>query len=537
MAGVGGTAGKGGSAGQGNSSGVAGVAVLGEDECEERLTAIDRSCSVDADCALGTWSHCTIYDRTELLGISADALAELSELARLCGRPSEPNDCPGEGGGISPTVTDDGLEPWREALTPAAACLEGRCASYSTRCGRDVCGNGTIDRCVATATNPPTFEPATEGPGLAIEDCDRQFFGGLTCVDYGYARGDLRCLENSCVTDPSECVVCAEPSGPLVDCRTDEIGRVQWFELAASDLELAVLSLGGEGVRLARFARDLAPLGEVVIPSSQTPIAWGEGALARAAGAWVAVVTHINPPGYGLYVLPDGGELEERARVSGGEYRDPFLIARPDGGPLFVYGVPANDGFGSTQALPVADDLQSFGTGRGIGNVPVKSGTWVGSAYLLGTVVDGQADLLRLDPELAAAPERVAQMTFGGVWELLLGSDGETAFVLHHAPGTDSWMVPVDAMGMATGAALGVGVLGSPGVPVVFGGGAFVPTAVASNNAPTSGVRLVGGAANQPVDGELIASPADFPQAVRLGEELVVAFSNEDGLGLARYRP
>jgi hypothetical protein len=46
---------------------------------------------------------------------------------------------------------------------------------------------------------------------------------------------------------------------------------------------------------------------------------------------------------------------------------------------------------------------------------------------------------------------------------------------------------------------------------------------------------LLGGAANQFIEGELIASPADFPQAVRLGDELVVAFKNARGLGLARY--
>jgi hypothetical protein len=543
-AGRGGAAGRGGSAGQGGLAGQGGAAGRpgsagegGAAECEDARAELDRSCVTDADCVVGAWNHCMIYDRTELLGLAAGALDDLAALAERCGRPVEAADCPGEGGGISPAITEDGLEPWRHELTAAAACVDNRCTSYSTRCGRDLCGNGSVDECRVTPGAQPTFEQQFDYPAGAREECDGDAFGPRSCQTLGYAGGNLRCGEDSCIVDASECVVCSEAPGPLVDCRVVEAEPVSWFDLAASESELAVLSLRGAELRLARFAADLSPLGEVVIPPPELPIGWGEGALARANGAWVAIVTRSNPAGYSLYTLRDGGELEEHARTSGGEYRDPFLVARPGGSPLFVYGVPSLEGFVSTQALLVADDLESFGSGQGIASSPVKSGAWAGDGYLVGTVVEGQAALLRLDAELAAAPERVSLMTFSGVSELLLGSDEQTVFVLHHAPGTDSWLVPVDAAGMPVDAGLGFGVLASPGLPVPIGGGALVPTAFTPNGAPSSVVRVVGGTPNQFIQSEAIASPAEAPQAVRLGDELIVAFKSERGFGLARYEP
>jgi hypothetical protein len=48
-------------------------------------------------------------------------------------------------------------------------------------------------------------------------------------------------------------------------------------------------------------------------------------------------------------------------------------------------------------------------------------------------------------------------------------------------------------------------------------------------------VLLLVGAANLFFAGELWAPPADFPQGVRVGYELVVALQIARGLGLARY--
>lgn len=38
-------------------------------------------------------------------------------------------------------------------------------------------------------------------------------------------------------------------------------------------------------------------------------------------------------------------------------------------------------------------------------------------------------------------------------------------------------------------------------------------------------------------EGSVVTQPADVPQAVRLGNELVLVFENPRGLGVVRYAP
>jgi hypothetical protein len=497
---------------------------------------LDRSCNADADCALGAWNRCTIYARSDLLGMAAGELGALAELAAECGRPAEPADCPGEGGGISPFMTEDGLEPRANDLNAAVACVEGRCTSYSTRCGRDLCGNGSVDECRVSG-DPPVFEQQFDFPNGSIEECDGEALGGRSCATHGYAGGTLRCLADACVTDPASCVACADASSQLITCRTDEAGSVQWLAVAASDDEVAVLYDRGE-LRLARFSPGLEPLGEVVLETSGDPVDWGTGAIARADGAWVAVATRIFPAGYSLLTLRDGGELVEETR-STGEIVDPFLMTPPDGPPVLVYGVLGPEGFGSAQALRVSDDLATWGDGRGLGAHPVSSGAWVGEAFLLTRLVAGQPELLRLDGALAEAPVAIPVSTVlpDPVWRLTIGSDGTAGSLLLDTSPAAGWIVEVDGMGTTLDNGVGYGLLQAPSAPVRVAAGVFLATSYTPEGAPVSGVELVGGNSSEFVAGAPIASPTTDYRAVALGDEIIVAFASDRGLGLARYRP
>jgi hypothetical protein len=122
------------------------------------------------------------------------------------------------------------------------------------------------------------------------------------------------------------------------------------------------------------------------------------------------------------------------------------------------------------------------------------------------------------------------------VTELLLGSDGDTAYVLEHAGGMDSFAVRVDGSGAVFEPRMGYGVLESPSAPVPTAAGTLVATAYAPTLDQHRGVRIVGSDfASSWVESALIAAPAESPQLVRSGNEVILVFKNDQGLGLARY--
>jgi hypothetical protein len=529
-AGAGGAVGKGGAPG---SSGEAGGGPLSDAQCRDRLAAIDRSCSADTDCALGAWKRCTLYDHSEIVGIAAGALGELAALAGECGRPVEDADCPGEGGGVSPQRTEDGVGPGRDPHTAAVACVAGRCTSYATRCGRDLCENGTIDRCIVTEGTTPRFE-RTEDPEAVSEPCDGDLFGELSCGFYGYASGQLQCSDG-CLVDTSACDPCGELTGGLVDCRTGATGDLGWFAAAASDSELAVLFKREDGLHLSRFAPDLTLLGDALFSAGE-PNSWDTGALARAPGAWVFVMTRVFPAGYDLFVLPDGGTVEAGAQKEG-EIRNVLLLSRPAESPLLVYTIVDEQVVERAQALTVTDDLRRFGSVRELAPGRVTDGLWVGDGYLLTRVLDGQSDLLRLDADPLVPPSAVplplARSDFFD--HPRIGSAGETAFVLSVSGGAS--MIQVDARGAAIDPTVAYGLLGSPSAPVVTSAGVFVATEFAFIESPATGIRLVGGTSGAWIEGNVFASPAELPFATPFGDDIVVVFQNERGFGLARWNP
>ena len=82
--------------------------------------------------------------------------------------------------------------------------------------GPDIeCGPNTVlDTVSNTCTGAPVVPPDTCGNGeIEVgEECDFQAFGGLTCSDYGFDRGNLACA-SGCVIDAGDCYDDGNPTG------------------------------------------------------------------------------------------------------------------------------------------------------------------------------------------------------------------------------------------------------------------------------------------------------------------------------------
>lgn len=82
--------------------------------------------------------------------------------------------------------------------------------------GPDIeCGPNTVlDTVSNTCTGAPVVPPDTCGNGEieAGEECDFQAFGGVTCSDYGFDRGNLDCAPG-CVIDAGNCYDDGNPTG------------------------------------------------------------------------------------------------------------------------------------------------------------------------------------------------------------------------------------------------------------------------------------------------------------------------------------
>ena len=77
------------------------------------------------------------------------------------------------------------------------------------------CGANTVyDSVSRTCTGSPVLPPNNCGNGEidSGEECDFQSFGGATCSDYGFARGNLACA-SGCVIDAADCYDDGNPSG------------------------------------------------------------------------------------------------------------------------------------------------------------------------------------------------------------------------------------------------------------------------------------------------------------------------------------
>ncbi len=77
------------------------------------------------------------------------------------------------------------------------------------------CGPNTVfDNISRTCTGSPVTPPDTCGNGEieATEECDFQAFGGVTCSDFGFDRGNLECA-SECRIDTSGCYNDGNPSG------------------------------------------------------------------------------------------------------------------------------------------------------------------------------------------------------------------------------------------------------------------------------------------------------------------------------------
>lgn len=83
--------------------------------------------------------------------------------------------------------------------------------------GPDIeCGPNTVlDTVSNTCTGAPVVPPDTCGNGeIEVgEECDFQAFGGMTCSDYGFDRGNLDCAPG-CVVDAGDCYNDGNPTGP-----------------------------------------------------------------------------------------------------------------------------------------------------------------------------------------------------------------------------------------------------------------------------------------------------------------------------------
>jgi hypothetical protein len=508
-----------------------------EAECLRLRDGLDRGCATNDDCYLGTWARCGMYSVSEVLGLSAAGLAELESAAALCGNPRVDSDCPvGEGNGyLSRDRLDDGID--RDVNQVAAVeCVEGSCRSYVTFCGHDLCGNGVVDACEVGSRPQPTFTPvATVPPGSgATEHCDGTNFGGVTCVDLGWASGELRCVEGSCATDTTGCSVCPDAGTSGVTCVAEsDQSPPDELDAAASENEVAVLYLRDLELHLARYDSELELRSDIVfdLGDIDTDPSFLDARIGRGPERWEVLVASAEE--YRLYSVSDDGEIGETYR-SARRLSKPVLVSRPDGGPAV--------GDTSNVVELIADDLRSVRRSVELLTPPLAGGAWVGEDLLMVGLDVFQPVVWHVDAETSAITEnRYEAPSAAGSEDVLIQPVEGGAVLLH-----DVWSERavyyrrLDARGAQVGDTLdlhpGDG-LAKPGKFAMMPDGALaIPFHGSTANGPQGAWLARAQPGGDPGSTTLLAAQVDRASAFALADGVVVVFSTLPDLGPAGDR-
>lgn len=513
--------------------------MLSQPECDDRLAGLDRSCGSDPDCAVATFNRCGGNARSDVLGIAQTELERFAEIAAACRAPASGSQCSHEAGGLGAPVTEDGLTLYAGSqLTAAARCVNERCESYATTCGRELCGNGEIQDCGVIPGPQPTFTPNAPLETATSEECDGETFNFVTCRSRGYAGGVERCVEDSCVVDLSGCTVCPEPgTGP--ECRTDDEGPVDWLVSAGSDQEVALLYLRSGVLHFARYAvDDLSVLSSVEVPRAEAS-AGMPGAIARGPDGWVVAV-ELRPGTYSLLAADDGtDELVERS-TRNDALPSPFLLPRDGKTPLL--GTATN---GAACELTLLDDdlvpetiIKDLSRG-------CQGGAAVEGGFVIGYTENLRAGVGWVAPDLGpiAWGDTFALATPSGSDRVLVERDGDGAILLHDIWSEGAaWLYRLGSDGLLlqdpVNPFVGRANVTRPGHFVSAGGLVYLPVEAVSEGIGYQGVRLYTvDSMGTVIADSLIATPASHPDAVLGGQEVFVTFLTSTGFGLARFVP
>jgi hypothetical protein len=197
------------------------------------------------------------------------------------------------------------------------------------RCDPPVCGDGHATAC----------------SGDTDEACDGDDLRGLGCTEYGFAGGALAC-SSQCTVDTSRCQPCGDDAR-IEQCAAIETspGHSYGLGLAWRDgLLLVAMAIGPQNalseadphpLRLLAFDAELKAIGEPRELGVRQ--AWIVGLVAVSDGFLLAYLD--GWPGRGAPLrtqhldengVPDAAPVDHAGVGSG------YLVARPDGGPLFV---------------------------------------------------------------------------------------------------------------------------------------------------------------------------------------------------------
>ncbi len=125
--GIAGTSGSGGSTGGGGAGGMASAC--------QAILALDRSCTVAADCVAA--AHVTnCCGQLQIIGFNSSEMTRFQTLEAQCYPPPHTCDCP-----VVPPNADDGSR-LRSKAEAAVACWQGKCTTFQPDCGQP-CGAGT----------------------------------------------------------------------------------------------------------------------------------------------------------------------------------------------------------------------------------------------------------------------------------------------------------------------------------------------------------------------------------------------------------
>jgi hypothetical protein len=179
-----------------------------------------------------------------------------------------------------------------------------------------LCGNGQIDSCTINTHSAPPF--------VWSDDCEGANLQGKTCVDLGFAAGELSCSAQ-CRYDSSGCAACIL-SSRTTSCA--DLGARNSLALATSGSELGLAwSDRSQSVRFSRLTPSFSELSSTAcgtIPLSRVD------SLAPSAAGWLIY-------GEGSLAALDSNGTFQRSRSVGSSPIPGVLVPHPDGNPLLLW--------------------------------------------------------------------------------------------------------------------------------------------------------------------------------------------------------
>jgi hypothetical protein len=448
-------------------------------------------------------------------------------------------------GGTSALSGRGGTTPVTGSGGSGESCLSGP----PQQCPLSLCGNGTLDHCMA----PAGFGFCPLVP--QVERCDGADLNGQTCQTVGYGAGTLACSSN-CALDTKGCTECVALDASLLRCGDAPITAAAIAAgISATDSEVALawFEVDAASKPLLGFARltpslDLAAPRRLTDEGTPGPIDTSvvDIRVAPLPSGWI--VAGFYAPDLFFHAVSAAGEDMGRNVVSpitdlsGGL----ALAARPGGGPLLAWGsvegvrvsVIASDGSSATaQAL----------TDTGYVESGWLSAVYAGGAFYVACTVSTAASSAQLrlvrvgvDGTPGAAVDALAGVE---VRAPLLVSDGTDLRVLYATlDGAPVWQ-RIDFTGAALGppvsVAVGSGFTWSSAAVAVGSATAVLAFGSAPLGAPATGTTGLLGIARLADDGTIATPTKTFARAfpwafgavdlARRGPDLIVHWGQFDG--------